>query len=744
MRIAAPALALALIACRSAPVAPPVADLAITNATVIDGTSDTPRRDVTLLVNRGRIVRMERSDRVSVPPAARVINARNRYVIPGLCDVHSHLWHGEPMLALFLAHGVTCVRDMGTPLMEIARLRAGVNEGRFPGPRILAAAGPWLNATVWQGRTELVRVVASDGDATKAVTTAKTERADFVKVLNDLPRAAFVAAATEARRQKLPLAGHLPNSLDAAEAIDLGLNSIEHLFLYRLAFSSREAELRPKLLAALAAGDAATLGRLNGEALASYSAEKERAVLKTLADRSVYVTPTLVAHQWVSVLGDSAFASDTRLAFVPDSVRDAWALQRPATPARSEEARNAALATYKQQEALVLSMQRAGIRIMTGTDAGDAYRYAGSSLHDEMRLLVRAGLTPLQAIRASTITPATYLGAADSLGTVAPGKLADLVILDADPLADIENTRKITHVIRGGRVLERSELDSMMQQARQVASSATMQPTLVEASRTLSNDMERFGAREALGKALASDAMLLMPRQPALIGDRAGREFLERHPTAPTAMRWETMRAESSADGRDGYTVERGFVTADLGEGVREVPALFLIYWRMRPESGWKVLSFVYNIRAPDSSRLVALDGANGEASAPPSTGSADQSQLLEIDRAFAKTAEERGVGVAFGEFAAPNALVLDDGHPRVGPAAARQAFTFPQGETLTWSPTRAAIATSGDLGLTIGDGTYRTASGQSFHSKYLSIWKRQPDGSWRYAADLGNSRPAP
>ena len=448
-------------ACRSLPHNGASPTLAITGVTVIDGTGRSPRRGATVLIEGSRIAAVGAARDITVPSSAIVVDGRGKYLIPGLCDVHVHLWHGDSAASQFPAHGVTCVRDMGTPSAEITRLRHGIADGTILGPRIIAAAGPWLSATVWQGRTELARVVDGAPAATAAVESLSHAGSDFIKVMTDVPRPAFVAAFAEARKRGLRVAGHLPNGLDLGEAIEHGLNSVEHLFQLRLAFSAREHELRPRLLAALAAGDRATLTRLNAEALSSYSAEKQTEVLRLLAERGVFLTPTLVAHQWASVLGDSNFAADARLASVPDSLRRAWAVQRPAARI-STEASAAARQSYAQQESLVVAMRRAGVRLMTGTDAGDAYRYNGSSLHDELMLLVRAGLTPMEAIESATRIPAEYLGVADSLGTIEPGKVADLVLLDANPLERIENVRAISAVVLRGRLLDERRLVELM------------------------------------------------------------------------------------------------------------------------------------------------------------------------------------------------------------------------------------------------------------------------------------------
>ena len=434
--------------------APP---LAIVHVTLIDGTGAPPRRDVTVIVAGGRVRDIVPARSARLPRGARVVDGTGKYLIPGLCDAHVHLWHGERSLGRFVAHGVTCVRDMGGDLERIRRWRAAAGDDSLVAPRILAAAGPWLSAAPWADDAARSAVVRSADDARRAVDSIAGLGADFIKVMTDVPRAAYFAAAGRARERGLPVAGHLPIGVDLGEVLDSGQRTIEHLILFGAALSGRESELRARFVDAAARGDNAEVARINAEVLASFSEAKQKAVLARLAATGTAVTPTLVLHRAQAAAGDSDFTADPRLAALPDSGVGAWAA-RPPPARRTPEQVAAARAAYARQEALVAGMQRAGVRLLAGTDAGDRYRYAGGSLHDELSLLVRAGLTPAEALRAASANVARALGAADSLGTVEPGKLADLVLLDADPLAAIGNVRRVRAVVLGGRLLDSAAL----------------------------------------------------------------------------------------------------------------------------------------------------------------------------------------------------------------------------------------------------------------------------------------------
>jgi imidazolonepropionase-like amidohydrolase len=287
--------------------------------------------------------------------------------------------------------------------------------------------------------------------------------ADFVKVYTKLPREAYLSIADEAKTQGLPLTGHLPESVSAAEASDLGQKSIEHLTGVEMACSDRENELRREAVATLAKADNQVamelLRRIGARAADSFSDTKARALYAGFVRNGTWQVPTLtVLHSLVS-LDDPKFTADARVKYMPPSLRSYWSLIKlsPETVAMLKRA-------YKRETGLVRAMHQAGVPFLAGTDApGVPYVFPGFSLHEELAQLVsEGGFTPLEALQAATRDPARFFGLEKDLGTVEPGKLADLILLDADPLADIHNTTKIAAVVANGRLLPRRELDQML------------------------------------------------------------------------------------------------------------------------------------------------------------------------------------------------------------------------------------------------------------------------------------------
>ncbi len=435
--------------------------LVFTHATVIDTAGGPTRRDATVVVAGNRIVAVGRAGRVRVPEGAQVVDASGKFLMPGLWDMHFHSppdgrQAREIFLPLALANGVTGVRHMfGSE--DLLRQRAEVREGTLLAPRMVVGSpvvdGP---APMWEGSVS----VADAAGARRAVRSLKRQGYDFIKVYQFLPREAYLAVADEAKRQRIDFGGHVPFSLSAAEASDAGQKTFEHIFGVTLACSSQEAALRPSLAEAAArvgkdfAPHIELFTRSESDPLASYDGRKASALFARMARNGTYAVPTLVLHRSLASGGDPSFRNDPRLKYMPANVRLVfdWELKfftsyRP---------------VYERLLLTAGAMRRAGVKVLAGTDTPNAYCFPGFSLHDELELLVRAGFTPLEALQAATLDPARFLNLSASLGTVERGKLADLVLLDANPLESIGNTRRIAAVVADGRYLPRESLQKML------------------------------------------------------------------------------------------------------------------------------------------------------------------------------------------------------------------------------------------------------------------------------------------
>lgn len=441
--------------------------LVFNHVTVIDATGAPAKPDMTVVITGDRIAAIDNVGKVSMPKEAQVVDATGKFLIPGLWDMHVHTSYKE-FLTLFIANGVTGVRDMGGSSEEFEQLqqwRRQIREGTLLGPRIVAA-GIIVDGPQRIGRPTSIHV-ANDSEGRQAVDFLKQHGADFVKVYSMLPREAYFAIADEAKKQDLPFAGHVPASVSAMEASDAGQKSMEHLFGVFPACSTGEAELRNEELTAVAKAGFSVFIReeihAQIKALKAYDDEKAAALFARFVKNGTWQVPTLAAWLALASSVDSHFASDMRLKYIPPEKRRAWEVSRTnlLSSLANEYVPHSKRLLEKQLE-LVGGMRRAGVEFMTGTDTAGPYLFPGFSLHDELVMLVRAGLTPLEALQAATRAPAQYLGVLDSLGTVEKGKIADLVLLEANPLQDIRNTRKIALVVLSGKLLIKSELKEML------------------------------------------------------------------------------------------------------------------------------------------------------------------------------------------------------------------------------------------------------------------------------------------
>jgi Amidohydrolase family len=437
--------------------------LAFTHVTVIDATGSPAQPGMTVVIEKGRIASIGKDAEVVVPQKAQVVDGTGKFLIPGLVDMHVHTsWDPYFIRPLMLANGVTGVRDMfSSDLPAIQRRRKEVEAGWLSGPRILAAGaiadgpgGPWPGSTI----------VSNATDARSAVDKIKAEGYDYVKVYSSLDRETYFAIAVQARKDGITYAGHVPGAIRAIEASSAGQKSIEHLDGISLACSTQENELRKSL-----AGPP-NPKELRAE-LDSFSEEKAGALFSTFKEYGTWQVPTLVVMRNADLLGDPEYAkalsNSPHLRYVPYALKMMWnlALQFGGKPLPSEEL--AVNKRYFQQRLhIVGEMQKASVGILAGTDTPNPFVYPGFGLHDELALFVLAGLTPMEALQAATRNPAQYFGNLDSMGTIEQGKIADLDLLNANPLEDINNTRALDAVVLGGRLIPRSELDALLAKAQ--------------------------------------------------------------------------------------------------------------------------------------------------------------------------------------------------------------------------------------------------------------------------------------
>src|SRR5271166_330149 len=440
--------------------------VAITHVTVIDTTGGPPRPDMTVIVKDQRIVELGKSDTVHAPAGAQLVDGSGKYLIPGLWDMHVHEVFGDwiprnekVMPPLFVANGITGVRDMGGDLDVLKVWRAEIAAGRLVGPRMIIA-DPMLDGPV--PRFPSSAPVANAADARRWVDELTHRGVDFIKIQSLVPRDGYFAAADEAKKLGMAFVGHVPDAVRASEASNAGQKSIEHFTGIFEGCSTIEDQLieGPKSL---------------GRNVATYDPVRAKTLIALMAKNQTWQVPTLVwergqwliddiglSHDPLTKYAPAAWKNRTWPMFTRDIIKD---MDTDPLPVRKR---------FVQMELeMTLAMHRAGVPFMAGTDtAAGVHVFPGFSLHEELARFVQAGLTPMEALQTATRNPAQFLGKLSEVGTIETGKIADLVLLDANPLDDIHNTRKIRAVVLSGRYFLRTDLDEMLHQV-EVAAAAS-------------------------------------------------------------------------------------------------------------------------------------------------------------------------------------------------------------------------------------------------------------------------------
>jgi len=444
--------------------------LFISHVTVVDVATGKEQSDQTVVVRGGRIVSVAEATTFPLVPenqnstdrssAGETVDGHNGFLIPGLWDMHVHV-QDIADLPLYVANGVTGVRMMSGQ-KDTRALRSELANAPLEPEIIVASAIVDGNPPVWPGSI----VVRKADDARRTVDDIKAGGADFVKVYGGVPRDAYFALADEAKKQEIPFVGHLPFAITAQEASDAGQRSIEHLDGIAFGCSKREKELTrdrqdaPHYVARM---------RVEAEAYNSIDNTQCLALMQQFRRNGTWQVPTLTVNRVIGRLDDRRFTSDPRLTYMAGHVRDRW--QNDPRFARGRpEFFALKRSLFAADERLVGFMFKAGVPLMAGTDAMNPYCFPGFSLHDELALLVESGLTPLAALQAATLNPALFvdrtLGRIADQGTITPGKRANMVLLDADPLTDIHNTTKIRAVWLEGKYLDRAALDQLLESAK--------------------------------------------------------------------------------------------------------------------------------------------------------------------------------------------------------------------------------------------------------------------------------------
>lgn len=417
-------------------------------ATLIDGRGGQPQADSAIVIRGQRIAEVRSNSGFDYGESAKVINITGKYVLPGLIDIHVHYsdWMGQ----LFLSHGVTTVKDLGNDIDWISTVSNEIDRGKIPGPRILYV-GNGLDAPPPDRNTH-VGITDSD-TAKKAVELLHSKGASAIKVREKISPELLAIVAEESHKLGIPVTGHLKRT-DAREAALAGIDGLEHLsgFVQAITNAARERRSdqddRQVLISDLKAFS--LIESSDAEQLTNLLVRRNVAVVPTMPIWWRMATP----HRHDFAVEDANYADDPALAYIPENIRASWASSTFYDIEDSGELKQVQLGFAKMQS-VVLAHHQCGGKVLAGSDT--FFSIPGLSLHRELVLLRDTGISPLEVISIATLGNAKFLGKESDLGTITIGKLADILVVDENPLEDISNTKTVTLVMKDGKIVDTSD-----------------------------------------------------------------------------------------------------------------------------------------------------------------------------------------------------------------------------------------------------------------------------------------------
>jgi imidazolonepropionase-like amidohydrolase len=402
--------------------------LVITNANLIDGVANQPLKDAVVVIENGRITSIGARSKIRIPKGARTFDAQGKYVVPGLFDMHAHFEQVE-WGPVYLAAGVTTVRDVGNEFEFMTSVRDAIKEGRGLGPRILLAGIIDGNSPVALG---VIRADTPD-EARAAVNRYYNAGFNQIKIYSSVKPDILKEICTEAHRLGLTVTGHVPRGMTAIQAVEAGMDQINHIQYLPPVLVPKDYKQQPGVVPKI-----------------DFNSEAARTAIQFFKDHNTVFDPTLVVMEMFLHSSETPFAS-----FEPGAAKLPQELYAPINNTGLPPER----AAYGQQildlySRITGELHKNGLTIVAGTDQV----VPGHSLRRELELYVKAGFTPLEAIRAATIVPARVMKMDKDLGTLEAGKIADLIIVDGNPLENISSLRNTRYVVTNGRMFDCAEL----------------------------------------------------------------------------------------------------------------------------------------------------------------------------------------------------------------------------------------------------------------------------------------------
>lgn len=429
-------------------------DLIIENGNVIDIVSGNISNQ-SIFINEGRIVKLSNSVEENAYTSEIVLDGTDKYILPGFWDNHVHFRGGDSLiqankdfLKLFIMNGITTVRDAGGDLTSsVMAWKQQIENKSLVGPTIFSA-GPKIdgkNAT-WAGSL----VVETEDDISVALDSLQALNVDFVKLYDSrISGDLYLKTIQEATKRGLITSGHMPFTVTLDETLDTGIAGIEHLYYVLKGCSSEEKQITE----AIKNGEYGFWASME-KLIATYQDSTAENTFESLKEHNTYVVPTLHIGNVLSYLDEVNHENDSYLKLMPPGIIKTYEGRIRSSLNSSEQARQNRKELNSFFKLLAKSLSDANVKLLAGSDSGasNSYTYPGISLHQELEAMVEAGISNLKALQNSAYNGSQFLKKDSDYGTVTAGKISDLVILNSNPLDDINNTRDIEFVIKGNDV----------------------------------------------------------------------------------------------------------------------------------------------------------------------------------------------------------------------------------------------------------------------------------------------------
>ena len=445
--------------------------IVITNANIVDVVNSKiiPHQLIAILGNT--IGAVDETSKVNHYNADRYIDAQNHYILPGLWDMHIHFRGGDSLieankklLPLFLAYGVTTVRECGGDITAtVLTWKKQIQKGELVGPKIFTS-GPKIDGpkAAWAGSLE----VETPSQVSQALDSLQKLHVDFVKVYDSkISRAAYLETITQVHQRGMKITGHMPFTVKLTEGVERGMDGSEHMFNVYKACSSKEDSLTTLIQQREHTDKPISFYAALPYFYDSYDENKAKELFKYLAQKKFTITPTLYVVQ--NDLVDLKYhdhSTDSLLSYIDPKIQATYELRLNNAKKQSDEMNVALKKFMLKTNSMVPQMYAAGVNILAGSDCGafNSFMYPGESLHEELKLMVASGLTPSQALQTATINGAKFMGDADLYGSIQKGKSSDMVLLDADPLTDIQAIDQIDMIFSNGKLYTKSDLNNLL------------------------------------------------------------------------------------------------------------------------------------------------------------------------------------------------------------------------------------------------------------------------------------------